>query len=251
MTGRPPLLGVVGTGRLGGAIVRRCAEEGLPARAYDSRRPDGWDTDPAPAVLVDCSAPGAVPDVLALSARLGVPLVECVSDLSDDHLAGLDRLSRTVPVVRADNLTLGNHLLVRAVEEVARVLRVLADAGMKGVLPEAAVLERHPVTKAHRPSATAGALALTWANAAGNGVTDVASLRGGRPVSDHEIRLTWDDQELILRHELRSLTAAAAGAIGVATWLTGRPPGRYHVRAVFDDMLRRHGAAALHQGVTP
>ncbi len=243
------IIGVVGLGRLGGALVRLCAEEKLKVQRFGSRRPEEWAGLPAPDVLVDCSAPPAVHQVIDLSGRLRVPLVECVSDLGDDHCARLAELAGQVPVVRATNLSLGNYLLTRAVGDVARVLRVMERAGITGIMPEAAVLERHPVTKAHRPSSTAAALAAHWTRSTGSAVCDVASLRAGRTVSDHEIRLTWEEQGLTIRHEVHSPAAAASGAVGVATWAVRQAPGLYDVHAVFDDLLesmggRREGASA-------
>jgi 4-hydroxy-tetrahydrodipicolinate reductase len=231
------IVGVVGLGRLGEAVARLCARENLPVRRFGSRDPQGWDGSPVPAVLVDCGAPPAVHHVIDLSERLRVPLVECVSDLGEDHRSRLTELAKKVAVVRATNLSLGNYLLTRAVEDVARVLTVLDRAGITGVMPEAAVLERHPATKAHRPSATAAALAAHWTRGTGAPVGDVASLRAGRMVSDHEIRLAWPEQDLTIRHEVHSLDAAASGAIGVATWAARQEPGLYDVHTVFDRML--------------
>ncbi|MEV7966481.1 dihydrodipicolinate reductase C-terminal domain-containing protein [Sphaerisporangium sp. NPDC088356] len=242
-----PVLGVVGLGRLGEAVARLCAQEKLTVRRFDSRQPDQWAGLPVPDVLIDCAAPPAVHHVIDLSERLHVPLVECVSDLGDDHHARLAELAREVAVVRATNLSLGNYLLTRAVEDVARVLRVLERAGITGVMPEAAVLERHPAAKAHRPSATATALAAHWTGSAGGPISDISSLRAGRMVSAHEIRLTWEEQDLTIRHEVHSLAAAASGAIGVGTWAVGQAPGLYDARTVFDRMLE--SMSGHHEGV--
>ena len=231
-----PVVGVAGLGRLGGAIVRRCAEAGLPVRELDTRRPSEWSGGDRPDVIVDCGAPAGTHHVLDLCAALRVPLVECVSNLDAAQLDRLDELARDTVVVRATNLSLGNYLQSRAVEHIAGLLATMRRGGF-GTLPEAAVLERHPATKAHRPSATATALAERWREHTGGTPSDIASLRGGLPVSDHEIRLAWAAQTLTVRHEVHSLEAAADGAVTVARWTLGRPAGRYPVHAVFDDLL--------------
>ncbi|MFE6159667.1 dihydrodipicolinate reductase C-terminal domain-containing protein [Streptomyces sp. NPDC056486] len=238
-----PAIGVFGAGRLGRAIHRTATAEGHSVHLYDPRRPDHWDSAPAPDVLVDCSAPAAVAQAVDLSGRLGVALVECVSGLDEDRLRLLDAHAAKVPVVLAPNLSLGNYLQTRALRHVAEVVATMERAGITGAVPEAAVLERHPATKAHRPSTTASRLAREWLRHTGRPAADVASLRCGPAVSDHEVRLEWPEQSLTVIHQVHSVDAAAAGAIGAAGWSAGRAPGTYRIHEVFDDLLATMGAA--------
>ncbi|MGW1075397.1 dihydrodipicolinate reductase C-terminal domain-containing protein [Streptomyces sp. NPDC002537] len=231
-----PAVGVAGTGRLGTAVLRHCAREGLATRTFDTRSPQDWAHLPVPDVIVDCGAGAATHRVLALCADLRVPLIECVSDLTEDHLARMAHLARDVPVVRATNLSLGNYLQTRVLERLTDLLTGLERAGLATALPEAAVLERHTAAKAHRPSATATALARRWEERTGTPVGDIASLRAGLPVSDHEIRLGWQAQTLVVRHEVHSLEAAATGAVAAARWAATRAPGLYGLHSVFDDL---------------
>ncbi|QFZ19609.1 dihydrodipicolinate reductase C-terminal domain-containing protein [Saccharothrix syringae] len=230
-----PVVGVVGAGRLGSAVARRCEADGLAVRALDSRRPERWRLGAPPDVVVDCSAPQVTVPVLDLCEDLGVPLVECVSDAD---AAVLEERARRTPVVRATNLALGNFLQHRVVDLLADLVLALERAGAAGAVPEAAVLERHPATKAHRPSATADALGRRWEARSGRPPSDVASLRAGPPVSDHEVRLTWAGQGLVVRHEVRSLDAAATGAVALARWVVGRAPGLYPAHAAYEELVR-------------
>ncbi|MGC5346226.1 dihydrodipicolinate reductase C-terminal domain-containing protein [Streptomyces sp. DT24] len=232
-----PTIGVVGVGRLGGAIAGWCAAEGLTVREFNARRPAEWGGIPVPDVFIDCSAREVVDDVLDLCERLVVPLVECVSDLTPGHHERLRKLAQRTVVVPATNLSLGNYLLTRVVEQVAGVLRTMDQNGIAGAMPEASVCERHPATKSHRPSGTAAALATCWLENAGSPASDVASLRAGGPVSDHEIRLSWAEQTLTVRHEMHTLDSAASGAVGIAGWTIGRSPGLYSAHTVFDHVL--------------
>ncbi|MYV49609.1 dihydrodipicolinate reductase C-terminal domain-containing protein [Streptomyces sp. SID2888] len=232
-----PVIGVVGAGRLGGAIRRLAAAEGHTVRVYDPHDPGSWYTAPIPDVVVDCSIAALVDKVAGLCDDLGLPLVECVSGLTPEQWERLSALGERTAVVLAHNLSLGNYLQTRALRLVADILVTMERAGLRGTMPEAAVLERHPVTKAHRPSTTAVALAEEWARHTGSLAADIASLRSGSAVSDHEIRLVWAEQALTFTHEVRFLDAAAVGAIGVAGWAVGRAPGTYTVHEVFDDML--------------
>lgn len=239
-----PVLGICGTGRLGGAVRRLAEDEGHLVRVYDPRKVETWRDGPAADVVVDCSAPVLAEQVADLCDELGLPLVECVSGLGDARLGRLRALADRTAVVLAANLSLGNFLQTRALRCVAGVLTTMRRAGIGDVVPQAAVLERHPVTKTHRPSTTALRLAREWTRCTGAEAADVASLRSGPPVSEHTVRLDWPEQALVIGHQVHSLRAAAAGAIGVANWAVDRAPGLYTVHEVFDDMLATMARAA-------
>ncbi|MBW4704209.1 MULTISPECIES: dihydrodipicolinate reductase C-terminal domain-containing protein [unclassified Micromonospora] len=232
-----PVLGVVGRGRLGTAVRDLARAEGHEVRVYASRALPDPRTETAPDVVVDCSAPAALTGVAELCHHWRRPLVQCVSGLDEQQEAVLGRLGRSVAVVAAPNLTLGNYLLSRAVRCVAEVVTTMARAGVTGAVPEAAVFERHPARKAHRPSTTAVQLSRLWTSLTGHEVSDVASLRAGDAVSDHELRLGWDGQSLALVHTVGSIRTAAAGAIGIAAAATSLPVGVHHAHDVFDQML--------------
>jgi 4-hydroxy-tetrahydrodipicolinate reductase len=227
-----PVIGVVGRGRLGRAVADACARHGRPAAL--TAGPGGWRTPGGatvlPEVIVDASAPAAHDAVREQCERYGAALVECVSDLDDGQWRALADLAGKVPVVRATNLTIGHYVQRRFVEW-------LAASAVSAVLPpEAAVHERHPAAKAHRPSATAVELSRTWTAGSGTPVAETSSLRAGPPVSDHEVLWTWPGEALLLRHSVRDLAAAATGALAAARWAAGRGPGLVTMRTVYDDL---------------
>ncbi|MFE9849876.1 dihydrodipicolinate reductase C-terminal domain-containing protein [Streptomyces sp. NPDC005576] len=227
-----PSVGVIGGGRLGNAIAGHARAEGLSVvltGTRHGRRPTG-----TPDVVIDASGPGAQEEVREYCERNRTPLIECVSNLDDRQWDELHVLARTVPVVRAANLTLGHYLQTRLLREVA----ALPDA----LRPRASVRERHPVAKAHRPSATAVELGRTWSRLSGGDPDDVSSLRGGLPVSDHEVMWTWRAETLSLCHSVGSLEAAAAGAVAAARWVHGRKAGMESMDAVYEDLLHHHAA---------
>lgn len=111
-------LGVVGRGRLGGALLDVCRAEGL-AVVLTADRGSGWNASAVPDVLVDASSPEAHHDVLAYCTDRHIPLVACVSNLTDSQWAALAGLSRAVPVVRATNLSFAHHLQLSLTEFLA------------------------------------------------------------------------------------------------------------------------------------
>ena len=227
-----PAVGVIGaTGRLGTAILKYLEGNGIRVVLTASAKV-GWQGDRVPDVLVDASSPTAWRAVSGYCRRHRVALVECVSNLSARQCEELSLLAQRVPVVRATNLALGNHIQRQAVTWLATLLRPLADQ------IEATVWERHPTTKVHEPSATATELAELWTGAA------ISSRRSGLPVSEHEFTLTLPGQTFTLHHHVSDLSAAAAGALAALHWTTGRAPGLSTMDEVYDDMFAMKGFGA-------
>lgn len=225
-----PGVGVVGLGRLGNAVVGAAARLGVPV-VFAASRQAGWPDNGVADVVVDASAPDAAHTVFDYCERHGSALVECVSNLTDEHLDRLAVLAKVVPVVRATNLALGHHLQRRVVRYLATLSRSAVGEAT------AAVWERHPATKAHRPSATACELARVWAEGGGAEIGEVSSRRDGLPVSEHEVTVTWPAETLAVRHVVGSLSAAASGAVTAARWIAGRGPELVSMDRIYDELL--------------
>ncbi|MFE7108573.1 dihydrodipicolinate reductase C-terminal domain-containing protein [Streptomyces sp. NPDC057575] len=232
MSDAGPSVGVIGTGRLGTAVADHARAQGLRVVLTASRR--GWRADGTPDVVVDAGGPAGHEEVRAYCGRNKAALIECVSNLDTRQWDALAELARSVPVVRAANLALGHYLQARLLREVAALPEPLR--------PLAGIAERHPVTKAHRPSATAQALAGLWGEVSGVAPCDVSSQRSGLPVSEHEVTWTWPAETLTLRHQVGSLEAAADGAVIAVRWAHRRPVGMFSMDAVYDDLFRHHSA---------
>jgi 4-hydroxy-tetrahydrodipicolinate reductase len=227
-----PSVGVVGLGRLGRAVVAACSAAGLPV-VLTASRGTGWRADAVPDVLVDASGPGALTEVVAYCRNSRAALVECVSNLDAEQWETVAGLAGEVPVVRATNLAVGHHLQTELVRRAAELVACGPFA------PAASVRERHPATKAHRPSATAGKLAGSWAAVAGEEITEICAERSGLPVSDHEVILTWGGETVTVGHSVGSFAAAAEGAVAAARWVTGRPSGLHSVQRMYDELMAK------------
>ncbi len=182
---------------------------------------------------MDAAPAAATERTVAQCRAAGLPLLSCASGLTPRHLDALRDLAAERPVLRAANLTLGHWLQRRTVALLAHALAGHADR------PEAAVHERHTAAKRDSPSASALALAELWTDRTGEAPTEIASLRSGLPVSEHTFRLTFDHQTLRIHHDVRSLAAAAAGALLAVRWLARAQPGLWSMDDVYDDAARR------------
>jgi len=196
-------IGVVGSrGRLGAAILALAGERRV---AVGLERWRGGERRTAPPdVVLDVSHRSALRDSADLARGLA------------------DR----VPVLVADNFSLGHFVQARVAELVARTSRLAGAA-------EIAVVDRHPVTKRDAPSGTARRLAHLLERG-GAGAVRVESLRHGPPVSDHRIALTLDCETVTIDHAVSGLRAMAAGALLAAAWAARPvPPGHYTMDDVY------------------
>ncbi|WP_093611004.1 dihydrodipicolinate reductase C-terminal domain-containing protein [Streptomyces indicus] len=225
----PPFtVGIVGAGRLGSALLKACADARVPV-SLRARASTGWTVESVPAVLIDAGAPDGFPEVAAYCLRHSVPLLECVSHLRDTHPGPLSEVAAAVPVLEAVNLSFGSYLQRRIAGLVAAAHHLTA--------PVVDVLDRHPVRKAARVSATAQRLAAAWTDAGGHPGAELGLRRGGPEVSEHSITWTWGAEEaLTVHHQVTSLHAVARTALGLARHLPGRAPGLVTVDEVFDTL---------------
>lgn len=125
-----PALGVVGRGRLGAALLAACRADGT-AVSLTASRGGGWQADAVPEVIVDASAPEAHDVVLDYCASHRVPLVACVSNLTDAQWKSLAELATVVPVVRATNLSFAHYLQLRIAEFTAALTRGPLGAALR------------------------------------------------------------------------------------------------------------------------
>jgi 4-hydroxy-tetrahydrodipicolinate reductase len=222
----PLRIGVIGAGgRLGSEIVALASENNCTVALRGLRQE--WITSGTPDVIIDASHDTAFESVLAYCCEESVPLVEAVSSLAPEQIEQLATLGRAVGVVHAPNLSYGNHLQHAVLLTLAHLLRD-ASCGW-----ECTIMERHPTFKRDRPSATARRLARTWSDESGRGVSDVAAVRGGLPVSDHELTVTLAGETVTVKHSVTDRRAAASGALKAAQWLVTKPPGLYTMTDVY------------------
>ena len=193
---------------------------------------------PAADLVVDFSAPAALPHVAAYVARTGAALVSGVTGLGADELAALRALGEKSRVIWASNYSLGVAALRRATALVAEAL----DGW------DVEIVETHHNQKIDAPSGTAKAL-LAAVDPAGerpvvsgrDGIVGVRprgeigmhALRGGTVAGTHEVHFFGTDEEVCLTHRAASRQIFVEGAMAAAERLLERPAGFYS----FDDLM--------------
>ncbi len=191
-------------------------------------------------VLVDFSTPAGVTHWLRACVETGTPYVTGVTGLSAEQDAQLDAAARRIAVLAAPNMSLGVNLLLRLVEQAARVLRDY----------DAEIIEAHHRFKKDAPSGTA--LALCRALQAGSDPPrdevvhgrvggdlsrpsrqiGVHALRAGDIIGRHDVIFSGLGETLTFSHAAHSRDTFVRGALLAARWIVGRPSGRYMMQDV-------------------
>jgi len=235
--------GVVGhKGRMGKAIIAALEEAGHVFRAGVDAGGDVSTVANQSEVLVDFSAPDALPTNCAAACQAKVPILIGTTGLEEDHHAAIDEAARKIAVLQTGNTSLGVTLLAHLVRQAAAKL---------GPNWDIEVLEMHHRHKVDAPSGTARLLGEAAAEARGVSLADnreagrdghtgergrgaigFAALRGGTVAGEHSVIFAGDDERLMLSHMAEDRVIFARGAVRAGAWLIGRAPGRYTMNDV-------------------
>jgi 4-hydroxy-tetrahydrodipicolinate reductase len=199
-------------GRMGQAIAAAVAEDA--GFAIDNEHGD---------VLVDFSAPAALPESLDRALSANIPILIGTTGLDNQADARIAQAAKKVAVLRAPNTSLGVAVLAELVERAAKAL---------GPDWDIQIAETHHRKKVDAPSGTALMLGKI-AESVGRSV-GYASLRGGTVAGDHDVMFLGPDERLILSHRAESRMIFARGALAGARFLVGKPAGLYSMRDVID-----------------
>ncbi len=185
-------------------------------------------------VVIDFSVATAVPALLRAAERVGTAVVSGTTRLDDDCLRLLDRVSATIPVLWAPNMSVGVYVLTRLVRDAVRML---------GPEYDVEITETHHGAKVDAPSGTATQLLAaaqqeratlepvfgrhgeTGARPASQ--IGVHALRGGAVIGDHSVHLLGARERIEITHRAITRDLFAAGALRAARFIKGMPAGRY------------------------
>jgi len=158
-------------------------------------------------VMVDFTAPEAVPGNVRRALERGLPCVVGTSGWEPEPLGGLAR-ERGLALFYAPNFAIGAVLMMRLAEEAARYL------------PRAEIVELHHETKRDAPSGTARATADRLPDD-----PPIHSVRLPGLVAHQEVLLGGDGQLLTIRHDAYSRQAYVPGVLLALERLPTLPPG--------------------------
>ena len=193
-------------------------------------------------VTLDFTLPEAALAHLRIATAKGAAIAIGTTGFSAEQRAEAEQLAPKTRTLIAPNMSVGVNVLLKVVEDVARILQ-------EGFDPE--IMEIHHRFKMDAPSGTALALGKAIATAQGKdfdrqaklarqGITGqrtddeigIVALRGGDVVGDHTVVFAGFAERLELTHRAQSRECLARGAIRAALWLPQQPPGLYTMKDV-------------------
>jgi 4-hydroxy-tetrahydrodipicolinate reductase len=193
-------------------------------------------------VIIDFSSPVNTRDMIDYAIERGIGIVLCTTGFSKEDQELIDEASKTIPILRSANMSMGINLLLKMVKEAAKIL---SDAGF-----DMEIVEKHHNRKVDAPSGTALALADALNESLNNQyeyVYDrtniraprekkeigISSVRGGTIVGEHDVIFAGSDEVIEIRHTAYSKAIFAKGAIQAAKYLPGKKAGMYSM----DDVI--------------
>lgn len=230
-------LAIIGYGRMGKEVERVARERDHEITAVLDAK-----DNPAGEGLTEARLGGAEVAIEFTTAETAPPNIEGLARCGVDAVVGttgwyadLDRARRAVEaagtgLIYAPNFSLGTQVLFRLAEAAARLVDRLEGYDVY-------VQEAHHRHKRDHPSGTATQLAdllvqgLTakrgWRLGTGDGVIDpeilqVTAVRAGEIAGIHLVGLDGPDDRIEIRHEAKSRTGFARGAVAAAEWIRGR-----------------------------
>ena len=232
-------IAVIGNGKMGRMIDTVCAQAGSVQVAgfvgpgACASLDEIADIDAA----IDFSYPGNLTMLLESAVRRRLPLVIGTTGLSDAQGGQIRAASAQIPIVWADNFSVGVTVLRRLTRTAAEALGGAFDVE---------ITETHHNQKADAPSGTAkmllravdpaGELPVRYGREGRPGPRGreigMHSLRGGTVAGEHSVFFFGQLEELELRHRADSREIFARGALQAAAFAAAAKPGLYDMEDV-------------------
>lgn len=152
-----------------------------------------------------------------------LPFILASTGHSEDQLSSLKKYSEDFPILIAPNLSLGVNLLKKS----------LLPLKNNESISKIEITETHHKEKKDSPSGTAKDLAeFIDKNLHLKVKTIVKSIRDESSVGIHEVKISLDNDELIITHNAFDRKIFAKGAIKAIEWIVAQKPGLYSMQEI-------------------
>lgn len=205
-------------GRMGKSLQRLISQYkdvDLVGSIFNQNREFCEDTHSKADVIIDFALPEATQSLLE---RIHKPLLIGTTG----HTLPLQQRT-DIPVLFAPNTSVGIHMLRMALQTVVPHLEG----------SDIDIVETHHKHKKDAPSGTSLSLKATLEQVAPHASIQVHAIRAGSVLVEHEVRLNWGEESLVLTHRAFSRDVFARGALTLAKWLVNQKPGFYTMEDVF------------------
>ena len=191
-------------------------------------------------VIVDFTVPKCTLDILKIASKLKKRVVIGTTGFSQKEEALIKKFSRTIPILKAGNMSLGVNLLMYLTEIASKSLN--DDYLSK-------IFEVHHRHKKDYPSGTALMLGKGIADGKNKnlysligkkflnkktfpygGKINFNSIRKGEIIGEHEVKFSNGKEIITLNHEAFDRALYSEGALIAAKWLSNKKAGLYSMR---------------------
>lgn len=193
-------------------------------------------------VIIDFTHTNSSIEHLRIASAKGKAMVIGTTGFSKDDIKEMEALCKNIPCVLAPNMSVGVNLLLKVLQDVARVL---------GDDYDIEIIEVHHRLKKDAPSGTALKMAQVVADAINRNLDEVAvyarkgmigertkkeigiqTVRAGDIVGEHTVLFGGLGERIEITHKASSRDTFARGALRAALWLSGKPAGLYDMQDV-------------------
>ena len=195
-------------------------------------------------VIIDFTVPNCTLDILKIASKLKKRVVIGTTGFTKKEEFLIKKFSKTIPILKAGNMSLGVNLLM-----------YLTEIASKSLNEEylSKVLEVHHKHKKDYPSGTALMLAKGIADGKNKNLHDIIgkkflnkksfpyekkinfnSVRKAEIIGEHEVTFSNGKEMIKLNHEAFDRALYSDGALTAAKWLNNKKPGLYSMRDLFN-----------------
>ena len=191
-------------------------------------------------IIIDFTVPNCTLDILKIASKLKKSVVIGTTGFNKKEEALIKKFSKSIPILKAGNMSLGVNLLMYLTEIASKSLK---DEYLSKIF------EVHHKHKKDYPSGTALMLGQGIANGKSKNFYDLIgkkylnkktfpygkkinfnSLRKDEVIGEHEIKFSNGKEIITLNHEAFDRALYSDGALTAAKWLINRKPGLYSMR---------------------
>jgi 4-hydroxy-tetrahydrodipicolinate reductase len=191
-------------------------------------------------VIIDFTVPNCTLDILKIASKLKKRLVIGTTGFNQKEEALIKKFSKTIPILKAGNMSLGVNLLMYLTEIASKSLN-------EKYLSK--VFEVHHKHKKDYPSGTALMLAKGIAEGKNKKLYNLMgkkflnkksfpyakkinfnSIRKDEVIGEHEVTFSSGKEIIKLNHEAFDRALYSDGALTAAKWLINKKPGLYSMR---------------------
>jgi 4-hydroxy-tetrahydrodipicolinate reductase len=193
-------------------------------------------------VIMDFTTPNSTKENIRLSSKYRKAMVIGTTGFSKVDMQEMQGSMGNIPCVMASNMSTGVNVLLRVLQDIAKVL---------GDEYDMEIIEAHHRLKKDAPSGTALKMAHVLAEATNRNLDEVAvyarkgligertkkeigiqTIRAGDIVGEHTVIFGGLGERIEITHKASSRDTFARGALRAAVWVSGKPAGLYDMQDV-------------------